>query len=356
MLKQKIDTAALFAQKKTEVQSSARTLLILDGQENAYISADELTEELLAIPEEGAIWLDMSLFGSHDQVMTVARSFKLSPATQNILENKKQQPRLFRDGNNRILICRHLQLNESGNAVYNNICFAASANRLLSLQHGRCDRLKNARTLVTTLQKPNNTIPQALTLILGKILDDNCEVINYLEERLQLLSAAYSEQDEHPDPKELLRLRRSLVTAKQAVYPMRRIVSRPCWAFARMPRSCSRALRQDPPLVIGSDNAPELLTIKLEGAVLTLSVAEELLTSLERLCVNAAAERSADIQATLTTVAVIFLPLICISSIFAMNFQYMPELKSQWGYPLCLGVMALIAIFTLKKLQRKKWY
>jgi magnesium transporter len=55
-------------------------------------------------------------------------------------------------------------------------------------------------------------------------------------------------------------------------------------------------------------------------------------------------------------VAVIFLPLICISSIFAMNFQYMPELKSQWGYPLCLGVMALIAIFTLKKLQRKKWY
>ena len=64
MLKQKIDTAALFAQKKTEVQSSARTLLILDGQENAYISADELTEELLAIPEEGAIWLDMSLFGS----------------------------------------------------------------------------------------------------------------------------------------------------------------------------------------------------------------------------------------------------------------------------------------------------
>ena len=28
MLKQKIDTAALFAQKKTEVQSSARTLLL----------------------------------------------------------------------------------------------------------------------------------------------------------------------------------------------------------------------------------------------------------------------------------------------------------------------------------------
>ena len=107
MLKQKIDTAALFAQKKTEVQSSARTLLILDGQENAYISADELTEELLAIPEEGAIWLDMSLFGSHDQVMTVARSFKLSPATQNILENKKQPKRKRRA---RKMLCAYLYL------------------------------------------------------------------------------------------------------------------------------------------------------------------------------------------------------------------------------------------------------
>ena len=54
MLKQKIDTAALFAQKKAEVQNSARTLLTLDGQENAYIPADELTEELLAIPETSA--------------------------------------------------------------------------------------------------------------------------------------------------------------------------------------------------------------------------------------------------------------------------------------------------------------
>lgn len=343
MLKQKIDTAALFAQKKAEVSSSTRTLLTLDGRENAYSTVEELTEDLLTIPEEGALWLDLSLFGSHDQVMTIARSFKLSPATQNILENRKQQPRLFRDGNNRILICRHLQLNESGNAVfYNNVCFAASANRLLSLQHGRCDRLKNARTLVTTLQKPHNTIPQALTLILGKILDDNCEVINFLEERLQLLASAYSEQDEPIDPKELLRLRRSLVTAKQAVYPMRRIVS--------------RALRQDPPLLIGCENAPELLKIKLEGAALTLSVADELLASLEQLCSNAVIERSTDIQATLTTAAVVFLPLICISSIFAMNFQYMPELKSPWGYPICLGFMALIAIFTLRKLQHKKWY
>ena len=103
MLKQKIDTAALFASKKTEAQGNPRTLLTLNGSDNPYYSVEELSEDLLAIPEEGALWLDMSLFGSHDQVMTVARSFKLSPAAQNLSESRKQQSRLFRDGTNRLM-------------------------------------------------------------------------------------------------------------------------------------------------------------------------------------------------------------------------------------------------------------
>lgn len=345
MFKKKIDTATLFASKRTDASidtQCTRTFMTLNGSDNYYAPIDELSEEMLDLPADDAFWLDMLLFGSREQIITVAHSFKLSPATQNALENKKQPPRLFRDGINRILICRQLHLDKNSEAVYHNVCFAAGANRLLSLQHSRIDKLKQARILVSTLQQPNNNIPHALTIILGKILDDNCEVINFLEDRLQSISAAYADQDEAPDAKELLRLRRSLIVAKQAIYPMRRVIN--------------RAQRQDPPLLISQENSPDFLSLKLDNAVLALSVADELLTSLETLSLKTAAEHSADCQSTLTTTAAVFLPLICISSIFAMNFENMPELKSQWGYSICLGFMALVAMFTLKKLQRKKWY
>ena len=46
MLKQKNRHSRTLCSEKNRSSSSARTLLILDGQENAYISADELTEEL----------------------------------------------------------------------------------------------------------------------------------------------------------------------------------------------------------------------------------------------------------------------------------------------------------------------
>jgi len=38
-----------------------------------------------------------------------------------------------------------------------------------------------------------------------------------------------------------------------------------------------------------------------------------------------------------------------------MNFGYMPELESPWGYPVVLLVMAGIGILMLVYFKRKKW-
>ena len=37
------------------------------------------------------------------------------------------------------------------------------------------------------------------------------------------------------------------------------------------------------------------------------------------------------------------------------NFEHMPELKWEWGYPLVLGSMVAIAIAMLGFFIRKKW-
>lgn len=56
-----------------------------------------------------------------------------------------------------------------------------------------------------------------------------------------------------------------------------------------------------------------------------------------------------------TVVTVIFAPPTLIASLYGMNFQYMPELAWQWGYPLALGLMALSSGITLWYFRRKKW-
>jgi magnesium transporter len=53
--------------------------------------------------------------------------------------------------------------------------------------------------------------------------------------------------------------------------------------------------------------------------------------------------------------AVILLPPTLIASIYGMNFQFMPELNWQWGYPLALGLMVLSAIAPYWYFKRKGW-
>jgi magnesium transporter len=53
-----------------------------------------------------------------------------------------------------------------------------------------------------------------------------------------------------------------------------------------------------------------------------------------------AAQRTNEIMRSLALFSVFFLPVPFIMGIYGMNFEFMPELKQQWGYPAVLLLMA----------------
>lgn len=62
------------------------------------------------------------------------------------------------------------------------------------------------------------------------------------------------------------------------------------------------------------------------------------------------------IMQLLTVIATIFLPLTFISSLYGMNFQYMPELGWRLGYPAALLLMAVVAFGLIAFMKRRKWF
>ena len=61
------------------------------------------------------------------------------------------------------------------------------------------------------------------------------------------------------------------------------------------------------------------------------------------------------IMTVLTVVTTIFMPLTLIAGWYGMNFKYMPELDSVWGYPAVICVSVLIVMLSLVFLKHKKW-
>lgn len=65
------------------------------------------------------------------------------------------------------------------------------------------------------------------------------------------------------------------------------------------------------------------------------------------------AQKSNDIMTLLAIFSAFFLPLTFIVGLYGMNFINMPELKTEYGYFVTIGVMLIISFFTYRWFKRK---
>ena len=71
--------------------------------------------------------------------------------------------------------------------------------------------------------------------------------------------------------------------------------------------------------------------------------------------ISVTSHRLNQVMKVLTVVTVIFLPLALLSSIYGMNFEYMPELKFEYAYLVLLSVMGVIVIALLLLFRKVRW-
>jgi len=70
---------------------------------------------------------------------------------------------------------------------------------------------------------------------------------------------------------------------------------------------------------------------------------------------NEASLRTNEVMRVLTVFSIFFLPLNFIAGVYGMNFEYMPELKTHYGYFITLTVMILVVLAITYWMHRKGW-
>lgn len=77
--------------------------------------------------------------------------------------------------------------------------------------------------------------------------------------------------------------------------------------------------------------------------------------NLLNLSMSFSTQKTNEVMKVLTVFSVFFMPLTFIAGIYGMNFKFMPELDTKWGYPVVLLLMGFITVIILIWFKRKKW-
>jgi magnesium transporter len=87
----------------------------------------------------------------------------------------------------------------------------------------------------------------------------------------------------------------------------------------------------------------------------TVETHRDIISGMLDIYLSSISNRLNEVMKVLTIISTIFIPLTFIAGVYGMNFKYMPELDSPWGYPLILLLMLIIGLFMVFYFRRKKW-
>ena len=81
----------------------------------------------------------------------------------------------------------------------------------------------------------------------------------------------------------------------------------------------------------------------------------DLITGMLDIYLSSISNKMNEVMKVLTVFASIFIPLTFVAGVYGMNFEYMPELKWRWGYPLLWIVFIGITAGLLNYFRKKRW-
>lgn len=87
----------------------------------------------------------------------------------------------------------------------------------------------------------------------------------------------------------------------------------------------------------------------------TLDTYRDIISGMLDMYLSSISNRMNQIMKVLTIFASIFIPLTFLAGVYGMNFEYMPELRLRWAYPLFWLVSIFIGLGMLAMFKKMKW-
>jgi magnesium transporter len=146
---------------------------------------------------------------------------------------------------------------------------------------------------------------------------------------------------EHNTLHEIHNIKRDLVTLRRSIWPLREIIG-------SLEKGESGLICEKTRIYLKDIYDHAILVIE------NIEICRDLVSGMTEMFLSSVSNRMNEVMKMLTVIATIFIPLTFIAGVYGMNFDNMPELHWQFGYPAILLFMAVAGILMYIWFKKKK--
>lgn len=319
--------------KEIAVERNCRTIADLDDLIDRY----------------PVLWVNVDGLGDLAALVGLAKRFELHPLAMEDVVNVHQRAKIDQFGSCTFLVSHMVRAGEF--LELEQVSLFVGKNFVISFQEQPgWDCLEPVRERIRkNVTRIREAGPGYLAYsLLDAVVDNYFPVLEALGERLETLEDEIILNPSREMVAQVHDLKRMLLNLRRSIWPQR--------------EALNVLIRDDVPHF---DHESRLyLRDVYDHSVRIIDLIEtyrEICSDLMDLYLSSISNRMNEVMRVLTVISTLFIPLTFIAGVYGMNFDpdssrwNMPELRWYLGYPLCMGLMAVVTIGQLIFFWRRGW-
>ena len=290
-------------------------------------------------------WINVDGLHDVDVIDRIGRHFGIHPLTLEDIVNTGHRPKAEDFEDYDYIVLKMLTYDEEKSHIKaGQISFVLGPHYLISFQETEGDVFNFVRERIRRAKGRirKSGCDYLVYALIDAIVDHYFLVLEKMGEKIELLEVELLDDTQTENLQTIHHLKREMIFFRKQVWPLREILSTLMKEEASLIQETTQIFIRDL-----YDHTIQVMD--------TIESFRDVLSGLQDLYLSTVSNRMNEVMKVLTIMATIFIPLTFIAGIYGMNFEYMPELKWHWSYPMLWVLLVAIFVFMLFWFRKKKW-
>ena len=345
--------------RKSKVGKAPGTLVFVGDQRNENVvlrsmiySPTNFEEQphLKNLPEakragDEILWIDVVGVHDVDTIHHVGQHYHLHPLTQEDIMNTYQRPKTDVHDDYIFIVLKMICFTPGETEVATEqVSFVVGRNWLITFQEDNDDVFEIVRERI---RQDKGRVRRAgadylAYALIDAIVDHYFLVLEEFGDRIETLEESLIQGKASHQLVELQMVKHEIIALRKNIWPLREAINNLMKADSDLVATHTKPYLQDL-----YDHTIQIID--------TIESYRDIIAGIQDLYLSVVNNKMNEVMKVLALISTIFLPMTLVAGIYGMNFKNMPELDTSWGYPVGMGLMAVIGISMYLLFKRRNW-